>query len=62
MSIFSSVRRAASAGFGRMIEARQRQVNRYIDHMVLHFDDETLKGAGISRADVHRRVVTNHWV
>jgi len=55
MSLFSTIRRAASAGVGRMIEARERQVRKYVDQTLLHFDEGTLKAAGLSRADIQRR-------
>ena len=62
MSIFHSVRRAAANGFQRVIDARQSQVNRYVDRMLLNFDDETLAGAGLSRAEVRRRGAASYWI
>lgn len=55
MSLFSTIRRAASAGVGRLIEARELQARRYVDQALLHFDEGTLKAAGLSRADILRR-------
>jgi hypothetical protein len=55
MSFFRSFRNAASAGFARMIDARERQVRRQVQATLLNFSDETLKRAGYDRRDIIRR-------
>ncbi len=55
MSFFSDVRRVARYGFDRMVEARERQVRRYVNSALLQFDDETLSRAGLNRKEIERR-------
>jgi hypothetical protein len=38
--------------FNRVVEARERQVRRYVNGALLSFDDETLKALGHRRADL----------
>ncbi|GLQ37385.1 MULTISPECIES: hypothetical protein [Rhizobiaceae] len=40
--------------FDRVIEARERQVRRYVNGALLSFDDETLKTLGRRREDMVR--------
>ena len=52
MSFFRSFRNAASAGFARMIDARERQVRRQIQATLLNFSDETLKRAFVRSLEI----------
>ncbi|HEU4987601.1 MAG TPA: hypothetical protein VFT89_11115 [Rhizobiaceae bacterium] len=50
----------AKRGFFRnavdaLVEARQRQANRYVNSALLMLDDKTLKANGYTRADLVRR-------
>ncbi len=50
----------AKRGFFRnamdaLVEARQRQANRYVNSALLMLDDETLKAHGYTRAELARR-------
>lgn len=38
----------------RVIDARQRQVRRYVNNALLQLDDETLKGLGRTREEIKR--------
>ena len=40
--------------FDRVVEARERQVRRYVNGAMLSFDDETLKALGRRREDIVR--------
>ncbi len=39
----------------RVVEARERQVARYVNGALLGLDDETLKGLGTSREELRRK-------
>ena len=41
--------------FDRMIAARERQARSYVNGALLNLDDETLRRAGLSRAEIKRR-------
>jgi hypothetical protein len=41
--------------FNRMIEARERQVSRYVNGAMLSLDDTTLKSLGTSREELRRK-------
>ncbi|CDZ59800.1 Hypothetical protein NGAL_HAMBI2605_06920 [Neorhizobium galegae bv. orientalis] len=41
--------------FNRVVEARERQVARYVNGALLSLDDETLKGLGTSREELRRK-------
>lgn len=41
--------------FNALVEARQREAERYVNGVLLSLDDETLKGHGYSRAELSRR-------
>ena len=41
--------------FNRVVEARERQVARYVNGALLNLDDETLKGLGTSREELRRK-------
>ncbi|MFB9951811.1 hypothetical protein ACFFP0_23425 [Rhizobium puerariae] len=44
----------------RMVEARERQVARYVNGALLNLDDETLKGLGTSREELRRKGATSY--
>jgi len=46
--------------FNRMVEARERQVARYVNGALLNLDDETLKGLGTSREELRRKGASNY--
>jgi len=41
--------------YHRVIEARERQANRYVNNALLSLDDETLKSMGTSREELRRK-------
>ena len=41
--------------FDRMIAARERQARMYVNGALANLDDETLRRAGLDRADLRRR-------
>ena len=55
MSFFSEVGRVTRRGFNQMIEARQRQAERYVNNALLSLDDETLRKAGYNRKNIQKR-------
>ncbi|MBW6422698.1 hypothetical protein KX729_14670 [Rhizobium sp. XQZ8] len=46
--------------FNRMVEARERQVARYVNGALLNLDDETLKGLGTNREELRRKGASNY--
>jgi hypothetical protein len=44
----------------RMIEARERQVSRYVNGAMLSLDDTTLKSLGTSREELRRKGATQY--
>ena len=42
----------------RLVEARQRQAERYVNGVLLSLDDETLKRHGYSRAELSKRATS----
>jgi hypothetical protein len=42
----------------RVIEARERQVSRYVNGALLSLDEKTLEGLGTSRAELRRKGAT----
>jgi len=46
--------------FNRMVEARERQVARYVNGALLNLDDETLKNLGTSREELRRKGASNY--
>ena len=44
-----------------MVEARQREAERYVNGVLLSLDDETLKSHGYSRAELPRRGTSNRF-
>ena len=55
MSFFAAVGRVTRTGLDRMIEARERQVRRYVNGALLHLDDKSLAEAGIDRKELEKR-------
>ncbi|MGI9400812.1 MAG: hypothetical protein ACR2O0_06125 [Rhizobiaceae bacterium] len=49
MSFFGDVGRVTRRGFQRLVNARQAEAQRYVNHVLLSMDDETLARAGYSR-------------
>lgn len=43
-----------------LVQARTRQVNRYVNGALLMLDDETLKAHGYSRAELKRKGVAHY--
>ena len=41
--------------YTRMVEARERQVSRYVNGALLNLDDKTLESMGTSRAELRRK-------
>lgn len=46
--------------FNRMVEARERQVARYVNGALLNLDDKTLQNLGTSREELRRKGATNY--
>lgn len=46
--------------FTRMVEARERQVARYVNGALLNLDDETLKSLGTNREELRRKGASNY--
>ena len=46
--------------FNRVVEARERQVARYVNGALLNLDDETLKTLGTSREELRRKGATSY--
>jgi hypothetical protein len=44
-----------------LVEARQREAERYVNGVLLSLDDETLKSHGYSRAELSRRGTSNRF-
>jgi hypothetical protein len=44
----------------RMVEARQRQVSRYVNGAMLGLDDATLKSLGTTREELRRQGATRY--
>jgi hypothetical protein len=47
--------------FNAVVEARQREADRYVNGVLLSLDDETLKSHGYSRAELSRRGTSNRF-
>lgn len=54
MSFFSEFGRVTRSGFNRVIEARERQVRRYVHGELLKLDDKNLAELGYSRKELQR--------
>ncbi len=46
--------------FNRMVEARERQVARYVNGALMNLDEETLRGLGTSRDELRRKGAQNY--
>jgi len=46
--------------FARMITARERQAQRYVNGALLNLDDNTLARAGFNRADIKAQGASNY--
>lgn len=46
--------------FNRVIEARERQVSRYVNGAMLSLDETTLKSLGTSREELRRKGATQY--
>jgi len=55
MSFFDGIRRVTRTGFDRMVSARERQVRRYANSVLLSLDDETLAHAGLNRGEIEKQ-------
>ena len=51
---FDMARNIFRTTFDRLVAARERQVRRYVNGMLLGFDDEALKALGHRREDLIR--------
>jgi hypothetical protein len=54
MSFFADIGRATRYRFNRVVEARQRQAQRYVNGALLALDDESLERAGYDRKSLER--------
>ncbi len=55
MSFFDNVSRATRVGMNRIVEARQRQAQRYVNGYLLAMDDESLRRAGYDRKTLENK-------
>jgi hypothetical protein len=46
--------------FNRMVEARERQMSRYVNGALLSLDESTLKNLGTSREELRRKGATQY--
>jgi hypothetical protein len=46
--------------FNRMVEARERQMTRYVNGALLSLDEQTLKNLGTSREELRRKGATQY--
>ena len=46
--------------FNRMVEARERQMSRYVNGALLSLDESTLKSLGTSREELRRKGATQY--
>ena len=46
--------------FNRVVEARERQVSRYVQGALLNLDDQSLKALGTSRDEVRAKAATSY--
>jgi hypothetical protein len=44
-----------------LVQARQREAERYVNGVLLSLDDETLKSHGYNRAELSRRATSNRF-
>ncbi len=55
MSFFGDIAFATRNRFNRVVEARQRQAQRYVNGVLLAMDDESLERAGYDRKVLERQ-------
>ena len=55
MSFFGDISRATRNSMNRVVEARQRQAQRYVNGVLLAMDDEALIRAGYDRKVLERQ-------
>ena len=55
MTFFGDISRATRNGMNRIVEARQRQAQRYVNGVLLSMDDESLVRAGYDRKVLERQ-------
>ncbi len=55
MSFFGDVALATRNSFNRVVEARQRQAQRYVNGVLLAMDDQSLEKAGYDRKVLERQ-------
>jgi hypothetical protein len=46
--------------FNRVVEARERQVGRYIQGAMMNLDEQSLSSLGTSRQEMHAKSSTNY--
>jgi hypothetical protein len=46
--------------FNRVVEARERQVGRYIQGAMMNLDEQSLNSLGTSRQEMHAKPSTNY--
>ena len=44
-----------------VVEARQREAERYVNGVLLGFDDKTLESHGFKRAELSKRGISNRY-
>ena len=44
-----------------LVQARQREAERYVNGVLLSLDDETLKSHGYNRAELSKRATSNRF-
>ncbi len=60
MSFFGDLGRATRDSMNRVVEARQRQAQRYVNGVLLAMDDEALIRAGYDRKVLERQESSLH--
>ena len=56
MSLMSKFSQATRRGYKSMIQARERQAQRYVYGALLDLDDETLASAGYDRRELRKKM------
>ena len=44
-----------------LVDARQREAERYVNGVLLSFDDDTLRSHGYNRAELSKRATSNRF-
>ena len=50
------------SAFDAIVEARQKEANRYVSNALLMLDDATLKAHGYDRAELRKRGGTSYFI